>query len=113
MKEIIRSYKGKFGRFEIDLYNGKIIQDNLNRDKIWKAALKTAKKEYLDPDAEQGRIYIKIFDDIFTEDLIEHEIDWLWRLFKTGIAFDVKTPIKQYTLIVVTEGSFIIPYQQE
>jgi len=107
MKEIIRVYNGEFGTFIIDLYNGKVIEDSLDRDKIWQVALLKEKQNHIDAYKEQRYIFLKLFDQIFTEDLIEYGIEWDWYFSTYGAEFEVKTPAKKYVLVVDAEGSFI------
>jgi len=106
-KEVVRSYEGEFGSFEIDIYNGEILRDNIDRDKIWEVALTRAQQYDIDVYEEQRCMYLKLFDQIFTEDLIEYNIEWDWFFATYGAQFEVKTPEKEYTLIVDAEGSII------
>jgi len=107
MKEVIRTYQGEFGTFIIDLYNGKVIEDGLDRDKIWNTALLKEKQNHIDAYKEQRYIFLKLFDQIFTEDLIEQGIEWDWYFATFGAEFKVRTPAKQYKLVVDAEGTFI------
>jgi len=104
--KVIRSYEGEFGKFVLNITDGK-IEDKLDRDKIWDIALIREKQYGIDAYKEQRYIFLKLFDQIFTEDLIGYGIEWDWYFSTYGAEFEVKTPVKQYKLVVDAEGSFI------
>lgn len=62
MKKVYR-YEGKYGVLEVDIYEIKVIKDELDREKIWR----DARENYW----EQQRIYSEIIDELFDEDITE------------------------------------------
>jgi hypothetical protein len=102
--DIVKKYNGEFGVFRLNISTGEILEDSLDRDKIWEQA--EIKQEQTDIDAYkiQKWIYMHIMEKIFTEDL---PYDWNWYFTDFGVEYQVKTEKASYRLIVDAEGSFI------
>ena len=105
--KVIRSYEGEFGSFEIDIYNGEILLDNIDRDKIWEYAEIKPETPGIDAYKIQKYVYSRILSEIFTEDLIEYRIEWDWNFVDFGVEYEIDTPAKKYVLVVDAEGSFV------
>jgi len=102
--DIIREYEGEFGRFKLNVTTGDILEDSLDRDKIWEQAEIKAEQIEIDAYKIQKWIYMHIMEKIFTEDL---NCDWDWYFTDFGVEYQVTSHKAQYKLIVDAEGSFI------
>jgi hypothetical protein len=110
---IIKEYKGEFGTFKLNISTGEILEDTLDRDKIWDYS--EMREEAIDIDAYkiQKFLYMHIMEQIFTEDLENEGIIWSCFFKDFGVEYQVETPKANYTLIVDAEESYITKKEEK